>query len=86
MHVICNIILYFSFLSAVEKRWEPHIYYCNPQKFLSHVSQGGVFSVVHGGDSGRDRPSHAISKCTLQMEADEERRWTSCDLETTDKI
>lgn len=45
MHVICNIILYFSLLSAVEKRWEPHIYYCNPQTFLGHVSQGGVFSV-----------------------------------------
>lgn len=57
-----------------------------PTKIPQSCSQGGVFSVVHGRDSGRDRPSHAISKRTLQMEADEERRWTRCDLETTDKI
>ena len=85
MHVICNIILYFSFLSAVEKRWEPHIYYRNPQAFLSHVSQGGVFSVVHGSDMVETLPSMQFQNEHCRRRQMRKEWWTSFNLETIDK-
>lgn len=62
--VICNIILYFYFTSAVEKRYDPSVNHCNSQRLLSNASQGADYfqwsmDVVMLENS----PLHIVLKC-----------------------